>query len=202
MDENEPNVLELDRAELYELGLVLALRALDRNGIPPPTYATEHPYFSRGNDGWGLRGFYVRGHVFVNLPKSSLPTRTPGYAWSFPGYKADMTPVGVLAHETGHHVDELLGSDRPLTGWRAEAPVSGYEPDRAERFAEAFRLFVTNPDLLRAGRPVRWAHLTEVLGLDPGPLVPWDQVLAERGAHARFLVAAKNWVAKGSTRRK
>lgn len=196
MDETQPHVLELDRQELYELGLGWALAALARSDLPAPTYATEHAYFLRGNDGWGLKGFYRDGHVYVNLGKTVRATRTPGYAWSFPGYKADLTPAGVVAHETGHHVDALT-NHKPLVGWGAEARVTSYEPDRAESFAEAFKLFVTNPDLLRVGRPVRWRHLTEVLGLDPGPLVPWDQVLAARGAHARFLVAAKNWAARG-----
>jgi len=196
MDET-PNVLELDRADLYDYGLGLCLRALARNELPPPTYGTVHPYFSRGNDGWGLKGFYRDGHVFVNLAKTQRAVRTPGYSWSFPGYKADVTPVGVVAHETGHHVDALTGR-RPTTIWRSEARVSSYEPDREEAFAESFKLFVTNPDLLRAGRPLRWGHLTVTLGLDPGSLVPWDEVLEKRGAHEKILRAAKNWVARGS----
>jgi hypothetical protein len=90
-------------------------------------------------------------------------------AWSWPGSDTDRTPYGVLAHELGHHVDWLTGGtkgkywsnycvevmegsgEKSLTNYAAANP--------AEWFAEAFRLFVTNPDLLRLLRPKTYAIL-------------------------------------------
>lgn len=195
------NVIGLGRQELFKYGQELCDELLDRNDLAPPEYFQSHPYFERGRDGWGLKGFYRAGHVYVNLPKCRTATVTPGYSWSFPGYKADLTPVGVVSHETGHHVDALFG--RPsLVGWAAEVSVTSYEPNRDERFAEALKIFITNPDMLRAGRPVRWKFITEQLGLDPGDLVPWEEVLRARGAHEKFLAAAKNWITRGQVKRR
>lgn len=83
-------------------------------------------------------------------------------AWSFPGYVIDRTPYGVLQHEQGHAVDFLCGTGggayfsdfsqtvRKLAG---EERLTNYCPNDAEWFAEMFRLFVTNSDLLRRVRP-------------------------------------------------
>jgi len=83
-------------------------------------------------------------------------------AWSWPGYTVDRTPYGVLQHELGHHCDfergELKGlywsEYSPTVRERSqEKPMTTYCPNNAEWFAEMFRVFVTNPDLLRLYRP-------------------------------------------------
>lgn len=85
-----------------------------------------------------------------------------GQQWSYPGYTVDRTPYGVLAHELGHHVDVLKSTvkrayygDFSVTLMKAsgEAAITTYCPNPAEWFAEMFRVFVTNPDLLRLLRP-------------------------------------------------
>lgn len=79
--------------------------------------------------------------------------------WSFPGSKVDRTPYGVLAHEFGHFVDEVLGYPSRHGFWSKKTnPVSGYEPNNSERFAESMRLFILNPCLLRWGSPQRYAE--------------------------------------------
>lgn len=188
-------VLGLPKAKLYALGLELANQLLDGSYLRRPEYLDDHAYFRRGR-GPGQRGFYRNGRVHTNLAACAPPTRTPGFAWSFPGYKADLTPVGVVCHEVGHHVDDLFGHPS-LVSWATEPPVSGYEPDRGERLAEAVRLLGTNPDLLRCGRPRRWTTLVDVLGLVPAHDLPWEEVLRSRGAHEKHLRAAGNWVAAG-----
>jgi hypothetical protein len=84
----------------------------------------------------------------------------PGYggrAWSWPGYIIDRTPYGVLAHELGHHADNGLSSlMRKASG---EKPLTGYAPNDAEWFAEMFRLFVTNSELLKLVRPRAYSEL-------------------------------------------
>lgn len=181
------SVVDLSRAELLSYGFEIGLDVLHLVGVTPPA-TTVHRHHRLRERGW-----YRAGRVTINLARCRPPTGVPGYSWSFPGYKADLTPVGVVTHEFGHHVDASRGSP-DLSSWGDEAPVSGYEPNRDEAFAEAFRLFCTNPDLLRVGRPRRWRTLGE--GVDPGDLVPWEDVLRSRGAHERIVNAARNWISR------
>jgi hypothetical protein len=85
-----------------------------------------------------------------------------GPAWSYPGYTVDRTPYGVIQHELGHHVDVTRGERKgaywsefsaAVRGQSGEARITSYCPNDAEWFAEMFRVFVTNPDLLRLVRP-------------------------------------------------
>lgn len=86
--------------------------------------------------------------------------------WSWPGHYVDRTPYGVLAHELGHHCDVLLGTKlgMPVGSYSSnaakmfrdgskEAPITSYTPNTGEWFAEMFRLFVTNHQLLKLLRP-------------------------------------------------
>lgn len=91
-----------------------------------------------------------------------------GMQWSFPGHSVDRTPYGVLAHELGHHVDVTRSTRKnryrgdfsiAMRAEVGEAPLTSYCPDDGEWFAEMFRLFVTNPDLLRELRPQTHAAL-------------------------------------------
>lgn len=92
-----------------------------------------------------------------------------GRQWSFPGYTVDRTPYGVVQHELGHHVDVLRGS-KPGSYWSefsasvrgsaGEKQITSYCPNDAEWFAEMFRVFVSNPDLLRIIRPRTYRELS------------------------------------------
>jgi hypothetical protein len=82
--------------------------------------------------------------------------------WSWPGSTTDRTPYGVIAHELGHHVDWTLSGQKGTyfgdysIAMRAEArerPISSYCPNDAEWFAEMFRVYCTNAELLRQLRP-------------------------------------------------
>lgn len=182
-------VIGRSKSWLLNYGLDLGLDVLRRIGVQAPKMTIHRHHRLRE------RGWYRDGRVTMNLARCRPPTGVPGFSWSFPGYKADLTPVGVVTHEFGHHVDARFGFP-DLSAWADEAPVSGYEPDRGEAFAEAFRLFCTNPDLLRQGRPIRWNTLVELLR-DPygdDELVDWDQVLTSRDAHERIVNAAGNWI--------
>lgn len=151
---------------------------------------------------WRDYGWYKfdTTEMFVNLKKSRPPVKTPGFQWSFTGFKADLTAPGILAHETGHHIHNILN---PRVGSKAlikmikkcadaEPHVSSYEPNAHEVFAEAMRLFILNPELLREGRPIRWALINGDLGLKPLHAAPWRDVLVH--AHPRLIAAAKSWI--------
>jgi len=66
-----------------------------------------------------------------------------------------------------------------------EKPVSGYEPTYGEAFAEAMRVFISNPDLLRAARPQRYYLIRHELGLHHGVEGSWQDVLKDAPLHIR-----------------
>ena len=140
-------------------------------------------------------GYYTWGSstIFVNERLVRVPVKTPGFSWSYTGYKADLTGAGIIAHETGHYVDCLLKmpSRRIKKIVKGEKCVSSYEPNAQEVFAESMKLFILNPDLLREGRPLRYAFLTS-LGLQPIIADCWQDVLTH--AHPKLIAAAKNWI--------
>jgi hypothetical protein len=133
--------------------------------------------------------------IWINVKKCRTPVKTPGFTWSYTGYKSDLTAAGVLAHEAGHYVDDILGrpSKKISKFVRGEAAVTSYEPDSCEAFAESMKLFILNPDLLKIGRPKRYEFLIS-LGLQPLILDSWEVVLA--CAHPKLIAAAKNWMSK------
>jgi len=123
------------------------------------------PAIRRYEDGrrWSFNACaYYRAHwITICLPRCAAPGYG-GRAWSWPGYISDRTPYGVVAHECGHHADLLRGVQKDkywsefstsLRGASGEARLTSYCPNNAEWFAEMFRLFLTNPDLLRLIRP-------------------------------------------------
>jgi hypothetical protein len=124
-------------------------------------------------------GLYSEGHVFVNIQRTAFPVQNPAMrSWSWPGWKTDRTAVGVVAHEVGHYVSELVSkqyTSEERAVKRAEwldavkgKKVSGYEPVPDEAAAESLRLFILNPDLLRKAIPARYNFICK-LGLKPLP---------------------------------
>lgn len=163
----------------------------EANGVVVPTF--------RDSTRLGYFGMYVpsRRAVLVHVARTRVPTRTPGFSWSYPGYKADLTVLGVTAHELGHHFDAMLRYPSSRSRWyiatSVTARVSSYEPSASESWAESFKLYVTNPSLLAEGRPERYEVIRS--------LVPsivetrhWREVLAD--AHPRFHSAAERWIAQ------
>lgn len=160
------------------------------NAIEEPTVEIHW----EGRCPFGVCAYYRNGQIDI-WPNMCAAIGLAGRQWSFPGHAVDRTPYGVLAHELGHHVDRQHG---PAGGtlshlWRPDdpKPLTGYCPNDNEWFAELFRLFVTNPDLLRAIRPkiyprfaAQWKSVETR---------PWREVLAEA---PRQLRAAENRVKK------
>jgi len=124
---------------------------------------------------------------------------TPGYGgrqWSWPGYVVDRTPFGVLQHELGHHADIVLSGlktgyqgeySRELRAQTREDPITTYCPNDAEWFAEIFRLFVTNADLLRLIRPRTYDKLRD--RFEPVSAKRWRTELGD--APERTILAAE-----------
>lgn len=139
---------------------------------------------------------YYRKNVTRICTSRCASIGTAGMQWSFPGYTVDRTPYGVIQHELGHHVDwnrsTRKGNYYGDFGMRireasGEKPITSYCPDDAEWFAEMFRLFVTNPDLLRHVRHRTHRELSACF--NPVFTLSWRAVL--RGAPERTIKAAE-----------
>ena len=198
---------KLSKEELLQEGLTRCLAFLDAHNLRKPhhifTDVKSANKYSRGylRQKWCGAQLYENSEysVAINLKNCRVATRVPGWSWTYPGYKVDLTPFGVICHEFGHHIDAVLGFSNEVSSLREwkkvvdhEEEVSGYEPNYQEAWAEAFRLFIANPSLLKAGRPERWEYFTEKIGLVPPHASPWKYVL--KHAHPKILSAAKNWI--------
>lgn len=135
-----------------------------------------------------------------------------GRAWSWPGYTVDRTPYGVIQHELGHYVDDVVSSSplktkEDMFSYRVyqastEDPLTGYlGTDQStqtffkEWFAENFRLFVTNPCLCEKLRPKFYRALTQSeVDFTMQPVVndgSWLDTLRKHGAPIRIINQAE-----------
>jgi len=132
-------------------------------------------------------GEYYRKTIFVYPKNCRVPTLNPGYSWSYPGYKADKTPYGVLLHEFGHYMWDCYFAPE-FRKLPKNEPVSSYEPNADERCAETFKLFLGNPDLLKVLCPNRY-KLMLASGLKPVINLSWEAVL--EGAHPKYIAVIR-----------
>lgn len=188
--------LSQQKAELMVRGEQLVLRWCQLNNITPPDVdrnVGREPHF-------GTCAYYRDGVIHI-WPESCAAIGVAGQAWSYPGYVVDRTPYGVMAHETGHHVERAHGARGGIVAsqWRrqtAEQPITGYAENDNEWFAEIFRLFLTNPDLLSRLRPrmfeklaSRWPAFVEIR--------TWREVLKDV---PRQMQAAENKIRRATGR--
>jgi hypothetical protein len=193
------NVYLLPQDVLYTLGVTISTAFLERNVLRVPEFIARTLITERAPSGSYGCGVYLHrcSRVVVNPYACAKPAHGTPRKWSFPGYTPDRTPVGVVAHEVGHHVDEVFSHPSAGMKWREAAKgakVSSYEPDLAEAFAESVRLFITNPAMLHAIAPARFTYLANVLGLVPRPGATADPLAQLRawGASPAILRAASN----------
>ena len=162
----KPNLSQKDK--LYVKGVVRAKDFCELNDVDEPKFIKLYPKDSEYH--LNSCAFY-RDHIIKVMVKKCAAIGKGGAAWSYPGYFIDRTPFGVIAHELGHHVDYMSGE--PLTGpyssemssnirkEACEGKLTNYCPNDAEWFAEMFRLFVTNSDLLKDLRPRTYKMLRD-----------------------------------------
>lgn len=172
------------KGELYLDGLCLMSRFCEANELPLPkvTNLEERWHFKHCAYYRPDRG------IVIHIP-SCAHIGTCGQAWSYPGYFIDRTPYGVIQHELGHHVDFTLGEQRGSYGSEfsgkmrkdsGEEKLTNYCPNDWEWFAEMFRLFATNSELLKFIRPKTYALMCKRMA--PVEVRPWREVLASAPA--------------------
>jgi hypothetical protein len=179
---------------------------LDINSIPHPKVELNETS-NKGSYG----AYYSNSNKIILYPKNTKPpVKTPGYAWSYTGYKSDCTFGGVFAHELGHYIDYYYGRKLNSYQWSVKAPfvkdvlnierpVSGYvnkfrnkNTKYGEATAEMFKLFILNPDLLKQGRPHSYNMIVNNMKLQPVVSESWEYIL--QNAHPKLINAAKNWI--------
>lgn len=162
-----------NKADLLQTGLRTMLAFCAANNITPPQVVQHSKASTEGQfiKHVGTCAYYRERVIHIAPDLCAHPN--PLYSW--PGYISDRTPFGVIQHELGHYVDELrsgcvnvyrsqhrrggnLYSDK-VRADSGEPAITSYSPDSMEWFAEVFRLFVTNPSLLRVIRPRAYAAL-------------------------------------------
>ena len=170
------------KQDLYWQGRKLCEKFCEENDIEDPDYTIVSNRTRNGNSG---RYIIHSMELIVWVENCAAPVTNPGNRrWSYPGYKTDRTPYGVICHELGHHVwCDMVGHPEMQRMWAAKAratkKVSSYEPSKEESFAETMRLFLTNPDLLRRAFYPRWEYLTAGLELIPAETRDYLEVLAD-----------------------
>ncbi len=181
------------KQRLLDDGIALMQRFCEANKLAEP------PVNVRSKAEWpfGVCAYYRPTKIEVCL-EACARIGTAGMSWSYPGYTVDRTPYGVIQHELGHHVDVTHSTQfrayrgdfsinlRKETG---ENPISGYCPDDGEWFAELFRVFVTNPDLLRIIRPATYERLRS--RFIPVVTDSWEAVLADAPDRTKNACAKK-----------
>ncbi|MCG5239547.1 hypothetical protein MCW82_07165 [Azospirillum doebereinerae] len=186
------------KAALAVSGQAVMVQFCELNKIDVPTVE----YHTVDKWPFDVCGYYRPTTINICVPKCA-GIGVSGAAWSFPGHVVDRTPYGVITHELGHHVDVQRGrvvdryrSDfsRQMRQEVGEPKLTNYCPDDGEWFAEIFRLFVTNPDLLRGVRPRSYAALIE-RGLKPLWADDWESLLA--GAPDRTIALCRRRIEAG-----
>lgn len=160
--------MTLDRHSKEHLlisGIALMANFCHANSLPIPLVSQADTKTWQ----FGVCAYYRASETTICVSRCAA-VGTAGRQWSYPGYTVDRTPYGVLQHELGHHVDVLKSTVRrsyygdfsaTIRGVSGEKEITSYCPNDAEWFAEMFRVFVTNPDLLRLLRPKTYRELRE-----------------------------------------
>lgn len=174
MSKRRPTVRKVahpKKPELAERGRDMVVRFLEANGWDAIRFGGSVPK----GDSCGL---YERDVIFVSVDRCA-GIGVSGACWSYPGHIIDRTPYGVYAHELGHHVDARYRwtLSKTIRTAAKEEKLTNYCPNNEEWFAEMFRLYLTNPDLLARIRPNTFKALTGV-GLITVEKRSWRDVLA------------------------
>lgn len=173
-----------DKRELFDLGHHRLLTFCEENGITPPPVQIVTPQewdFSVCAYYRPKKGVMICLELCAHSCSEGPNTRN----WNWPGSAIDRTPYGVLPHEIGHHCDWIVSECKRAyygdasTKARLESgepPITSYCDGDHEWYAEMFRVFVTNPDLLRQIRPRTYEILTSCWS-PIQPINPWLDVL-------------------------
>jgi hypothetical protein len=179
------------KEHLLSAGLELAHDFCKLNKLEVPKVIIDN---SMDDSFYGI--FYWNNVIYINRKLCRPIVKVPGHDWSFPGFVEDLTPYGIIAHEMGHYISDQLGKSfrKNFVKLKSrEENISDRDDKNVdERMAEAARLFITNPDLLKQGRPLRYSIFSEYYT----PIIDnkWKTIL--KNAHPKIVSSAERWIQK------
>lgn len=194
-----------DKQELLELGRTRLKEICETNSLPVPPINV----ISKADWPFGVCAFYrpdtgatrkwAQPGISICLEKCQTPMlNSKGQNWTWPGYTVDREPYGVIMHECGHHFDWHAGKKKgsyysefssEVMEQSGEEKLTNYCDNPAEWWAEMFRLFGTNPGLLKVLRPKTYAI---ILGKwEPVGEMKWMKALGDN-VPARNVIAIEN----------
>lgn len=183
----------MNKGQLFQSGVELMTEFCERNKLAAPTIRP----IDRAGWRYDVCAYYRPTAIRICIPRCAQ-IGLVGRQWSYPGYTVDRTPYGVIQHELGHHVDFALSKVKgayfgdfsvEMRKRVREPKLTNYCPNDAEWFAELFRLFVTNSDLLKAIRPETYRYIRELF--KPVVDAPWQEVLKDAPERTRSAAANK-----------
>lgn len=196
-------MLKIPKTVLLNDGIELMNRFCQLNNLKTPEVLVHNSkdWNKRLRNSRLICAFYRKNKIEICLERCAH-VGLAGQSWSYPGYPVDRTPYGVILHELGHHVDLFKSKIKNnyfgdyskfiFDESGLEEPITNYCPDVAEWFAEMFKLFLSNPNLLQILRPNTYKILSSEF--DNVIKDPWDKVLDQ--APERTLNACKNKIKK------
>lgn len=169
------------KRQLCEMAINLIDNFCELNNIPKPKFDIDWETGTTQTEGI-VCGHFTFGTDVLHLQPNRCANPNPNKDW--PGFFYDRTCYGVMCHEFAHYVDNLSPSLFNIKLISTELRQIANEPsfnrdpkDDYEYFADVFKLFVTNPDLLRITRPSIFKLLTETYKLSPIILEDYRTVL-------------------------
>lgn len=128
MLDDSHNAYTMTKDSLFNAGLFLVYPFARLNGLRAPLVREGRPAGITRDGGQPI--------ITVNVNGCKKPSRT---TLNFPCYSEDETPVGALALQTSRYFIKLIGVGDTMN------------PD-------SLRLFILNPELLRATKPLDYAR--------------------------------------------
>lgn len=177
----------MTKQELTQLGISYITKFCEINGIKLPKIKVYE------NHRFNCCGWYRNKTITIVEKKCAREATNPGFSWSHRHYFVDREPCGVVCHEFGHYLHEVLTNNECILPY--ERQITSYEPDYCERFAETIKLFITNPDLLKQYAPKRYEVLTKKLNLKPIFTETWEELMLKTNMHSKYITATKNKLA-------
>lgn len=173
----------MTKQELTNLGISYITKFCEINNIEMPKVKIHEFHI------YNCCGWYANKTINIIEKKCAKEATKPGFSWSHRHYFVDREPCGVVCHEFGHYLHEILTGDKLVLP--RERQITGYEPDYSERFAETIKLFITNPDLLKQYDPKRYEVLTNKLNLKPIFTETWEELMIKANMDSKYIAAAK-----------